>query len=157
MERNAGLEPVPPAWKAGMLAIEHQFRVGTPWGIWTPDTYIRSIVLYSAELKAYIMVPCERLELPTLRVEAACSDSNWANRVYGGQRSSRTTVFRFSVGYANRVRHLPICIVGSRVWSQLPYLICAHLRRFTSLRLGGASRSQTYLRWVAATCLIARP
>ena len=28
MERNAGLEPVPPAWKAGMLAIEHQFRVG---------------------------------------------------------------------------------------------------------------------------------
>ena len=27
MERNAGLEPVLPAWKAGMLAIEHQFRM----------------------------------------------------------------------------------------------------------------------------------
>ena len=27
MERNAGFEPVPPAWKAGMLAIEHQFRM----------------------------------------------------------------------------------------------------------------------------------
>ena len=26
MERNAGLEPVPPVWKTGMLAIEHQFR-----------------------------------------------------------------------------------------------------------------------------------
>ena len=24
VEQDAGLEPVPPAWKAGMLAIEHQ-------------------------------------------------------------------------------------------------------------------------------------
>ena len=27
MERDKGFEPSPPAWKAGMLAIEHQSRI----------------------------------------------------------------------------------------------------------------------------------
>ena len=55
MERNAGLEPVPPAWKAGMLAIEHQFRIWHALRDLNPrQTLIRSQVLYSAELKAYI-------------------------------------------------------------------------------------------------------
>ena len=28
MEQYTGFEPVPPAWKAGMLAIEHQYCIG---------------------------------------------------------------------------------------------------------------------------------
>ena len=30
MERVTGLEPVPPAWKAGMLAIKHHTRILAP-------------------------------------------------------------------------------------------------------------------------------
>ena len=32
MEQYTGFEPVPPAWKAGMLAIEHQYCMVLAYG-----------------------------------------------------------------------------------------------------------------------------
>ena len=47
VERIAGFEPVPPAWKAGMLAIKHHIRIfGSSSRARTCDTSVNSRMLY---------------------------------------------------------------------------------------------------------------